>query len=423
MNTLVHDRVAARAYYGWYVVLACAVIACFAWGLGFYGVGMYLTALHVAHGWSTSLISGAITLYYLVGAGLFVVVGHIIDRRGSRGVMAVGALALAGAVAALGFIDKPWQLYASFLLMALGWGSLTVTAISATLAPWFRRRLGLATTLAFTGASAAGFIFTPTLIHLIKQNGFSSATTVCAAALLATVLPLVAFVIKRCPQDLGLLPDGDVAAPAASKSHASARAWTRGEALRTAAFWTLAISFSVALLAQVGFLVHQIPFLTSRIGAEQVALVVAATAIAGPIGRFAAGPLADKINPRLLAIAVFLMQGVALWQITASHSLASLYFWSIVFGLGIGNIITLPSLVVHRDFGAQSFGAVAGAANAITHTALAFGPGFVGILYDAFGSYGYAFAALASLDFAAAAVMFYSCAAPAPAAGSSAAAS
>lgn len=41
-----------RVFYGWHVVAACAVIACFAWGLGFYGVGIYIAALKAAHGWS-----------------------------------------------------------------------------------------------------------------------------------------------------------------------------------------------------------------------------------------------------------------------------------------------------------------------------------------------------------------------------------
>ena len=43
-----------RIYYGWYIVAACGVIAFFSWGLGFYGLGVYLGALQVRHGQPTT---------------------------------------------------------------------------------------------------------------------------------------------------------------------------------------------------------------------------------------------------------------------------------------------------------------------------------------------------------------------------------
>jgi len=71
-------------FYGWYIVLACWVLAFYSWGLGFYGLGVYLQALHTLHGWPTSLISAAITCYYVASAALGLILGGIIDRRGGR---------------------------------------------------------------------------------------------------------------------------------------------------------------------------------------------------------------------------------------------------------------------------------------------------------------------------------------------------
>ena len=48
-------------FFGWYIVLACGAVAFYSWGLGFYGQGVYLPALHTLHGWPTSLMSAAIT--------------------------------------------------------------------------------------------------------------------------------------------------------------------------------------------------------------------------------------------------------------------------------------------------------------------------------------------------------------------------
>jgi hypothetical protein len=65
----------AAPYYGWYVVAACATLACFSWGFAFYRLGVYLHVLVRLHGWPTGLISVAVTAYYLIGL--------IRDTRGS----------------------------------------------------------------------------------------------------------------------------------------------------------------------------------------------------------------------------------------------------------------------------------------------------------------------------------------------------
>jgi MFS family permease len=98
-------------YRGWAVVVACGIIASFSWGLGFYGLGVYLHALSRLHGWSAGLISVAVTAYYTLSAGCLVVVGGLIDRHGPRGVLTYGVVTMAAAVALLGVITAPWQLF------------------------------------------------------------------------------------------------------------------------------------------------------------------------------------------------------------------------------------------------------------------------------------------------------------------------
>src|SRR5438105_8275375 len=86
-------------YAGWRVVFALFVFAIFAWGLGFYGHGVYLAELQRAKGWPTSLISTATTLYYLSSIGLVLFVADIIKRFGPRQVLIGGAVCFSTAVA------------------------------------------------------------------------------------------------------------------------------------------------------------------------------------------------------------------------------------------------------------------------------------------------------------------------------------
>ena len=98
------DEASAR-YHGWRVVLACFVMAALVWGFGFYGHGFYLAELQRRHGWPASLMGSATTLYYLLSALLVVFIADAIRRFGARACAIAGALALAGSVAALPFVD------------------------------------------------------------------------------------------------------------------------------------------------------------------------------------------------------------------------------------------------------------------------------------------------------------------------------
>lgn len=401
-------RSSPRIFYGWYIVLICSVVAFYAWGIGTYGQGVYIRELHSRHGWSTSLLSAAITSYFLVGAGISILAGRLIDRWGSQIVMACGAIGLALGIAALGVVTAPWQLFLAYLSMSVGWGTLTVTGISATLVPWFHRRLGLASTFAFTGASAAGIVFAPLFIFLVGRYDFAWVTSATALFVLVTLLPLLVFMHRR-PEDLDLLPDGDendIGRPRKTSS-VEERRWTRSEALHAPAFWSITAAFSTALFAQGGFLIHQLPFLASRVGTSEAAALIAVTTTAGPIGRFLAGPLADKFNPRIVYIAVLLTQAIALIGFGSTSSLPLLYVWCAVFGLTFGNVLSLPALIVRREFGIASFGTVMGLVSGIAHASLAFGPSFIGLVYDYSGGYGFSFTILGAAELMAVAAMWH----------------
>src|SRR6266566_28828 len=58
----------ARYFYGWNVVAATFVMALFTFGLGFYGLTVYVATLQRLHGWSASTVSAPVTVYYVAGA-------------------------------------------------------------------------------------------------------------------------------------------------------------------------------------------------------------------------------------------------------------------------------------------------------------------------------------------------------------------
>src|SRR2546426_8007402 len=198
----------ARWFYGWNVVAAVFVMAMVSFGLGFYSLTVYLATLQRLHGWSAVTVSMPVTVYYLAGALVTMAIGDVYARLGPRVVVALGGLALAAGVAALGSVTRPWQLYPVCLVMSLGWGALSGAAINIILAPWWQRRRGLAVSLAFNGATLGGVVVTPALIVAIGALGFARAAATAAVVALAVLAAAVA-VLRRGPEDVGSGPDGD----------------------------------------------------------------------------------------------------------------------------------------------------------------------------------------------------------------------
>jgi len=388
-----------RLYRGWSVVIACGILASFSWGLGFYGLGVFLHALNHLHGWSAGLISVAVTVYYALSAGCLVVVGGLIDRHGPRGVLTYGVVTMAAAVALLGLITAPWQLFVVYVVMATSWSCLSSTGLSSTLLPWFGRRQGLAMTLALTGASVGGMVLVPVLVALVQRHGFRFATTAVSAALLAIGLPLVWLVIRGRPTPAQVAIElGRDGAWTPSEGSLQSKRWTRHEVLRVPLLWTLMVPFALALAAQVGFLVHQISVLEPYLGESHAALTVSATTVAALLGRLAIGLLSDRVNLRKLSAVNIGAQGAALAVMAAWPSPTVLVVASLVFGLGVGNLITFPPLLTREEFGQGSFGTVFGLVGAATQAGVALGPGLMGLLHDLFGSYQTALWCLVTLE-------------------------
>jgi len=396
-------RGAGRIFYGWWIVVACLLATLVGNALGLFGAGVYLHAVTTTHGWPTALLSGAVTLFHVVSALLLIPVGGFISRRGSRLVFAFGAMALAAGVAGMGQVSAPWHAYVAFLVMGFGWASLSTTAIAATLAPWFDRYQGRAMSIASLGASAGGMLGAPILLYGIAQFGLAGATAFAGALALLIVLPLAGFVLRHRPQDMGLLPDGQHTALTAATREAPR--WNRLAALRTGQLRSVMAAFGIGMMVQIGFLSHQVTLLSGTLAIPAVGATISATAIAALLGRLLLARFADQLDARVTAAVVLATAASALAAMAFSTTWIGLVAGNIVIGFTVGNVTTLAPIIVRREFGAPSFGAVFGAAACGIQLAAALGPGLYGALHDGFGDYRAALLLAGAMDVAAAAIV------------------
>jgi len=387
-----------RYFYGWNVLAATFVMALFSFGFGFYGLTVYVATLQRLHGWSAAAVSAPVTVYYVAGALLSAVIGDLYHRLGPRIVLASGSVAMAAGVAALGVVTQSWQLYPVFLVMSLGWGAMSGAAINIILAPWWERRRGFAVSIAFNGATLGGVIITPALILLIGALGFTRALATGALVMLVVLLALAGGVMRRGPEEVGLGPDGDPDPRPRAESSRRGGGHRRCDAVRTWRFWSVSAPFALGLAAQVGVLTHLVAVVLPTLGAGGAARAVSLTTAAGVIGRLGTGMVVDRLNRRLVSSVTLGVQigGVALraW----APSVATVYTGCALFGLGVGNLTTLPGLILAVEWPRERFSALVGLVVGINQFTFAFGPSLVGIVRDWAGAYGPALGACTVLQ-------------------------
>lgn len=367
-------------YDGWRVIFACFMVATASWGLGFYGHGIYLAELQRAKGWPTSLMSTATTLYYLSGSLLVVYVSDILQRLGPRWTLIGGVTFFSLSVAGIAYVSEPWQLFAAYFVMAIGWMLASVGALTNIAGLWFVEKRGLAISLALTGASFGGIILTPLMVEAVSRWGFQHAMLGTAAATFAILVATILLCVGQSPKPVA-------ATVGAQPSRAAGETWSRARALRSLQFWTMTLPFALGIGAQVGFLVHQLALLAPRMGLQTASYAVAVTTIMAVLGRLIVGAVIDRLNQRIVSAASFVSQALALLALIGAESPMAIFVCCAVFGFSVGNLITFPSLIISREFGAKSFGLLVGLSVAINQVIYAFGPGVVGWLRDFSGSY------------------------------------
>jgi MFS family permease len=387
------DETSAR-YDGWRIVAVCFLVATFGWGLGFYGQSVYLAELHRLHGWPASLISSATTFFYLLGAVLVAFVSEAVRGFGPRNCLLGGIIAMAAAAVLMGQVAEPWQLYLADALLAFGWAGTSLGIITTTLGLWFDRKRGMAISLALNGASFGGIVGVPLLVAAIGRFGFSGAMIAAAIALLVTMIPVILIFVGQPPQRRDVAAGlGEAELPPSS---------IRAQALRDVAFLTVSIAFALVLFAQVGFIVHLIAFLDPLIGRGPAATAVALLTAMAVVGRVLFSTVIDRLNQRLASAISFLSQAVALAIIINSRDEMLLIAACGLFGFSVGNLITLPSLIVQREFDPRAFGVLVSLITAINQVTYAFGPGVIGLLHDWSESYALPFYGCIGLELIAA---------------------
>jgi MFS family permease len=392
----------ARFFYGWTIV-AVGFLAHIASAFSISStLSIFLKPLSNDLGISRGVFSLVRSGEILINAVAAPLIGSLIDRYGGRWLMVAGGLISGAGFLLLGQAGNFLQfLLFRWLLVSPGDVLMGPMVVNVSISRWFIRMRGRALALAGMGHSLAKVGMPLLVASIIVYSGWRAAWVLFGVLTLLLVVGPSLLFMRRTPEDMGLLPDGRSRAQSESGSTASEAGagkarpsaladvvWSRGEALRTSAFWVIATTFGVASVGVTGLNLHVYAFVSDQghpaIVAALVLSIIALMQFSTPI---VWGFLAERRNIARLITAKFLIQAAGLVCALSGQGIFFLYAGFFLYGIGLGGTSILSEMIWANYFGRISLGKIRGMGSLLTHAFAAAGPPFFGLLFDATQSY------------------------------------
>jgi sugar phosphate permease len=397
-------RATRRVYYGWWIVLGFVVLNVYWYGTLGVGLTVLFTPIRHSFGWSAALLAGVLSLGSVAGGLCAPLVGIVFDRSGPRGLLLFASVCAGAGLLLVSRANGLASFIAAFLLVAVGLGIWASGTGPAAAGLWFSRRRGLAMGVIIGGSSIGGLLV-PLWKLLVDAAGWRTTLVVAGLTLWIVSVP-ACLVLRHRPADLGMLPDGDKAAPIliadeaarlpqqeAPREDAQLRA-----ALSTWQFWLLCAAATLLVAGSASATLLMLPRLQeSHLSDRTAVAAITLVTVLGALGKPGCGWLADRADPVRLAALSAALQAVGLLAFAAAPERGVvLLLFVLAFGLGSDNSRIMAAIICTRYYGLRAFGRIQGVLYVTLLAGRVGGPVLAGYLHDGGHGYGGAFLLLAA---------------------------
>ncbi len=385
-------------FYGWWVVLAGAIVLFISFGISVYSRQVFFNAMFTELKINRGPLSLAMSIGSLLGSLLSPFIGAWVDRHGAARVIALSGLLSGLVTMSMSRIYTLWHAYIIYTLYAIVQVGIMFVPVQVTISHWFTRRRGRAMGFAMAGVGLGGFVFAPFTAYLVQTIGWRTAWIVCGAIMCAVIVPVALLFIKPNPQSMGLLPDGDTPEEARTNgtkqvktSQTGSVRWTTRDALKQPVFWLLALSWLVFYFAEGGVMAHGFTMYRDKgIPAMTASMLVSFSALSSFLGKVVLGWLCEKVHVRYVMTGTLLLFAFSAFLIVTGPSWV-VYPFVFLYGFSMGGTTGIQPLMVGSTFGLAAMGSILGTLSICSSISHMFAGPVTGYIYDATLSYNLAF--------------------------------
>ncbi|NKB67671.1 MAG: MFS transporter [Candidatus Latescibacteria bacterium] len=377
-------------FYGWLMLPAAMLVSiCTSPGQTF-GIAVFNPYLRQALDLSSSQLSGAYMAGTMLASLPLTYVGALMDRYGPRRTL-VGVVFLFGLTCVgVSQVSGLFTLFlAFFFLRFLGQGAMSMLARNA-LAMWFHRRLGLASGLSNLGMAAALGAIPALNIALIESFDWRGAYAILGVSVWFLLFPLLAFVFRDRPEDMGQVPDGGHRPQTGPTDRAGSgeHSFTLPQALRSRTYWIAVCCMASWSMSGTGVQFHIVSIFADRgLEAGAVAKMFSIYAVIIAACRVLGGLLADRFALHWLISAALACQGGGLIALNTVAAEWLLLVYPVFSALGSSLLMSAGETLWVRYFGRRHLGKIRGSVTTIGVAASGVGPFIMGMAYDILGGF------------------------------------
>lgn len=394
MNDATSPPARPRIFRGWWIVLTCYLSQLLASSAGGWVFGILIAPMGDELHWTRSEIVGAVTLFTLLGGFLAAWFGPAVDRAGPRLLMTTSLLVGGISVLLAAGVQTKWQFYLVWAIYGVASTGFDLLGPVVALANWFVRRRPLAFLFLATGSATAGIALAP-LMGLLEVSIGWRGVWVVMGLLICALAPLAWVSIRRRPDDLGLLPDGDLEPTSAvdaprppPRPGVTEREWTVSEALHTRSFWLTTAGLTLIGFPQWSIFLHMAPYVVSRgFSAQQGAVVVSIYGIGVLAGRPIYTWIIAHRGMHLALLTYALFYGASILVFSLASSQLALQATAVLLGVAISGGQQLRTQSFPDYFGRNVVGTLQGYSGIALTITRAVGPLLAAMAYDRSGSY------------------------------------
>ena len=306
-------------YYGWWIVIACSMIGLLS-GSSRFSFTMFFPTLIDELGWTRATLGFGLTLHMWIYAISVIAVGYFVDTYGARFIMCLGGIIILLGLALTSTMTNVWQFYLYYgVILAVGVAFTFVVPILGTVRKWFIKKAGIALALTNVGGGLAGVLMAIAIPGMIAGFGWRKSWLYLGIILGLAIVMLAGIIIRKNPEAMGLLPDGDTtsydeASAGANSSHDPhdiEELWTVSDAMKTRSFWCFLIGGSISAIPAIGITGHIANWGMDIARAANVSeahaigyikLGIALSAIFAITGAMFGGPLSDRFGRKLIIL-------------------------------------------------------------------------------------------------------------------------
>lgn len=386
-----------RIYYGWWIVFVVILAHVVQSSQGHPALGVFMKPMTEHFGWSRGVYTSGMTIGSMLGGLIAIFIGPLVDRYGGKWILTVSTIIIGGTLILTGLVVSLWQFFVLQIIARTVNMGVVVLVMQVVIPKWFVRKRGRA--VAFGGlGNMIGNAGIPLFVQfLLTRVGWRNAAMILGATVCVVTLPFTLLFLRRSPEDMGLLPDGDeeseqrtanTTGTVSQQLSTETISMTVREVLHHRSFYLLIVAFTLSALVGSSLNLHVIPYLSDK-GLSPGLTVSVNTVLfsCGAIGALLMGFIVERFPARYVLSAIFVLGAVSYVILINVNGAEIAILWAAYAGVVRGGGGVLTQIIYADYYGRRSLGAIRGLTSPTSMGANSIGPLLAALAFDMRGDY------------------------------------